>query len=126
MLVTVIELVWTVIAGAGILAQTWLLHDALATAAAARSDPHGNDRRGRMIRGHIRASAAFLFVHVTFFFAGVRAVMTPNAPLAFGRLITIVLFIAAAAALVWIGYADRADRLWIRSHPDSPRRRLTD
>lgn len=121
--VTIVELVWTVLAALGVLVQALLLTDTLKTWHAAEDDPHGNERRGRLIRGHLRAAGAFLFVHASFLVAGVRALTTPNLPVSAGRLLTVALFMSASIVLVWIGLADRRDRAYIRR---MPRRRRTD
>lgn len=123
---TAFEWLWTIVAVAGFLVQLWLLRDSLRVRRIVQLDPKSNGRRGRMVRGHLRAARSFLFVHATFAYFGIRALTYPNVPLTWERGINIGLFILASLALVYVGVRDRADRIWIRNYPEPDRRASVD
>lgn len=121
---TTIELVWTLVAIAGMLVQGWLLRDSLATRREARrlrrAGQPVDGKTKRIIRAHVREAIGYLFVHVAFVYAGLRALLMSNTvPLTPSRMVTICLFMGGSIALVWLGLQARADRIYVRAHDEA-------
>ena len=114
--VSFIEILWTLVALAGAIIQSFLIHDTwLDRRAAQRLGRNGDVRR--LLGSQLRSGAIALFIHFLFLAVGISAVAVPNAdqPMTAVRFISISMLIAGAVALVLNGWLDLRSRRELRA-----------
>jgi hypothetical protein len=118
-----VEWVWTLFAGAGVVAQIFLMRDTWGDRRALRLLRIENGRRD-LVKSHIRSGVIAVAMHLLFFFAGFTALLeeNPQESIPLDRSMRIVALCAGQLLLVLNGSLDLRARRAARARARSDRR----